>query len=378
MSDLSYYAQCDSIEQIRSELSCIWGLKNLNDLISENIYIWGIGLLGKFVVEQFKENNKNIKGILTSDNKQIGENYKGIPFVSLDKVGLEDLIVVCSISYPLISEKLSYYGYKRYLYYEVLPFLYDELDSYYMGFEGMWETLIRKRDSIENLQKVFAHDEVSVEVLNNVLLYRYTLQTSYLDYAFLLSAERGTIYFDKSIIELGDQEVFVDCGGYIGDTTEAFIMNCHNKYKRIAFYEPDEIIFKTAQNNLNSYSNIFYINEGIGKTKKKTFFDLKGSMGGGTISSKGESEITVTTLDDTIKDWVPTYIKMDIEGSEMDALYGGGVVISSCRPKLAISVYHHPYDIFEIVDYITSLQLGYKFYLRHYSRMYDDTVLYCV
>ena len=97
MSDLSYYAQCDSIEQIRSELSCIWGLKNLNDLISENIYIWGIGLLGKFVVEQFKENNKNIKGILTSDNKQIGENYKGIPFVSLDKVGLEDLIVVCHI-----------------------------------------------------------------------------------------------------------------------------------------------------------------------------------------------------------------------------------------------------------------------------------------
>lgn len=45
---------------------------------------------------------------------------------------------------------------------------------------------------------------------------------------------------------------------------------------------------------------------------------------------------------------------------------------------MAISVYHHPCDIFEIVDYLTSLQLDYKFYLRHYSRMYDDTVLYCV
>lgn len=330
MPDLSYYMQCDSIEQIRSKLSCIWDMQNLDDLKSINIYIWGIGLLGKFVIEQFKKNHINVKGILTSDNKQIGENYKGIPFVSLDKIGLEDLIVVCSMAYPLISEKLAYYGYKKYLYYEVLPFLYDELDSYYMGFEGMWETLIRKRDSIETLQKMFAHDEVSVEILNNILLYRYTFQASYLDYAFLLSVERGDIYFDKSIIELTEREVFVDCGGYIGDTTESFIMNSHNKYKRIVLFEPDNAIYKIAQDNLKSYPNIIFFNEGIGKLKEKTFFDLKGSMGGGTIASKGESEITVTTLDDTIKSLFPTYIKMDIEGSEMDALYGGKVTISSC------------------------------------------------
>lgn len=324
MSGLSYFIQYNTIEQIKANLKYVWGESNQIDIEKQDIYIWGIGLLGKFAIKQLKKNQLNVKGILTSDNKQIGMNYENIPFVRLDDIKVEDLIIVCSMAYPFIAEKLEYYGYKKYLYYEVIPFLYDGFDSYNMAFEGMWETLVRKRDSIKNLQKLFQHDEVSMEVLNDILFYRYTLKTFYLDHAFTLSIERGNIYFDNFIVKLTNNEVFVDCGGYTGDTTEAFIMNCHNRYNKIFLFEPDNKLINIARDNLKDYHNIFFYNEGVRKVKEKVSFDLRGSIGGGTISSEGKIDIMVNTLDDTVKDFKPTYIKMDIEGSEMQALYGGG------------------------------------------------------
>ncbi|MCM1256253.1 MAG: FkbM family methyltransferase [Roseburia sp.] len=377
MLNILDYVQCDE-KQLRNKLRDRLGLHTVSEIMGEDIYIWGIGALGQFVVEQFKKNGLKVKGILTSDTKQIGMNYEGIPFVSLDCLKVEDMIVVCSMAYPVIAEKLSYKGYKKYFYYEVLPFLFDELDSFYMGFDGMWETLTKYRQEVRNLQEIFAHDEVSQEVLSNVLLYRYTFETAYLDKAFLVSLERGSIYFDRSIVKLSDHEVFVDCGGYTGDTVESFILHSHNRYKKIFLFEPDNAILKTAQENLKGYQNISFFNEGIGKTKSKLFFEEKGSIGGGTVSFQGKTEIIITSLDEAIKDFDPTYIKMDIEGSEMDALRGAVKTVSSCRPKMAISVYHHPYDIVEITEYMQKLLLDYEFYLRHYSRMYDDTVLYCI
>lgn len=83
-------------------------------------------------------------------------------------------------------------------------------------------------------------------------------------------------------------------------------------------------------------------------------------------------------MDDIIKGKV-TYIKMDIEGMEMDALKGGSEIIRRYKPKLAISVYHKMEDIIEIPYYINSLELGYELYLRHYWDCNGtDTILFAI
>lgn len=380
--ELVDYMQCEDIQQLSRKMAERTGRVILSDhpaeIIRDGVYIWGIGALGKFAVEQFEKNNIKVKGIMTSETKQIHTTYKNIPFVDLEMISEKDPVIICCMAYPLIAEKLDFIGHKKYFYYETLPFLCKEFDSYYIGFQGMWEVLIRNRKKIKDLQILFAHDEVSLEVLKNVLLYRYTFETSYLDQAYLMSVERGNIYFEHSIVNLREDEVFIDCGGFTGDTTEAFIMHTHNQYKKILLFEPDKKIMQTAQNNLKDYKNIVFINKGIGKQEGKLFFDEKGSIGGGMMSSEGTTEIMVTSIDETVMEYHPTYIKMDIEGSESDALSGAVKTISSYRPKLAVCVYHHPQDMFELTEFIQKLGLNYKFYLRHYSRMYDDTVLYCI
>jgi len=71
------------------------------------------------------------------------------------------------------------------------------------------------------------------------------------------------------------------------------------------------------------------------------------------------------------------YIKMDIEGSELSALTGATDSINAFRPKLAISLYHKPNDLYEIPLYISKEFPFYKMYIEHYSIHNEETVLYC-
>ena len=72
------------------------------------------------------------------------------------------------------------------------------------------------------------------------------------------------------------------------------------------------------------------------------------------------------------------YIKMDIEGSEMDALRGAHESILRFQPKLGISLYHKPDDLFEIILYIRQTYPFYQLYVDHYTIHQEETVLYCI
>ena len=70
------------------------------------------------------------------------------------------------------------------------------------------------------------------------------------------------------------------------------------------------------------------------------------------------------------------FIKMDIEGAELEALKGSESVLRQFMPKLAITVYHNFKDFWTIPQYLDSLGLGYRFYLRHFTIHAEETVLF--
>jgi FkbM family methyltransferase len=72
------------------------------------------------------------------------------------------------------------------------------------------------------------------------------------------------------------------------------------------------------------------------------------------------------------------FIKLDIEGAELRALKGAEMVLQQFRPRLAISVYHHEDDMWEIPLWINSLGLGYRFYLEHFTTHLEETVLFAI
>ncbi len=60
------------------------------------------------------------------------------------------------------------------------------------------------------------------------------------------------------------------------------------------------------------------------------------------------------------------YIKLDIEGAELDMLHGAAKTIVRCKPKMAVSAYHKHEDLWTLLPYIKSLRFDYEFAFRHY------------
>ena len=73
-----------------------------------------------------------------------------------------------------------------------------------------------------------------------------------------------------------------------------------------------------------------------------------------------------------------TYIKMDMEGSELDALKCAKNTILKYKPKLAISLYHKRSHLVDIYKFVSGLNLGYKFYFRINTKVGFDAAIYSV
>ncbi len=90
-------------------------------------------------------------------------------------------------------------------------------------------------------------------------------------------------------------------------------------------------------------------------------------------------EVSTMSIDDFVEEEGIArvdFIKMDIEGSELRALQGAEETIRTFKPKLAISTYHKEDDFIVIPDYLDKLDLGYEFFLDHFSIHFEETVLF--
>ena len=189
-------------------------------------------------------------------------------------------------------------------------------------------------------------------------------------------------YFDLEELKLDKEETFVDAGSFDGMTSVYFNELCKGtdediKVKVFAF-EPDDKNAEKCHTNLvthNIQHNI--IKKGLWNEEKVLHFKMVAN-GSSTVNADGEDHIEVTTLDKAMDGEKVTFIKMDIEGSELNALMGANNIIIKNKPKMAISIYHKPEDIWEIPKIILEYNPDYRLYLRHYSLTDYETVLYAI
>lgn len=187
-------------------------------------------------------------------------------------------------------------------------------------------------------------------------------------------AKRGHQYFDMFLPE--NETIFVDGGGYNGDTLFDFVDWTCGKYKKVYEFEPIVEMFQVIKTRVENESilKVELYNNALWDKKQDLFF-IEAETGS-HIAEAGRSVVKGISLDEIIKDEKVTYIKMDIEGSELKALKGAKSLIRKNKPKLAICIYHKPEDILELPLYILELIPEYKFYIRHYSSCMCETVLY--
>ena len=187
-------------------------------------------------------------------------------------------------------------------------------------------------------------------------------------------------YFDSDIVKRGDEEIFLDCGSCDGITSIGFERWAGSSAKKIIALEPFDDAFRMVQENLKDSKCEIELHK-VAAWNKETELKFKSdsNLGSTAICSTGDITVKAQKIDDILNGQKITFLKMDIEGSELAALQGAENTIRLYKPKLAICIYHKPEDIIDIPYYIYSLQQGYKFYIRHYAYpSTGETVLYCL
>lgn len=191
----------------------------------------------------------------------------------------------------------------------------------------------------------------------------------------------GTQYFD--IWEPRQGEIFIDCGAYDGDTIRDFVEWTNHEYEGIYSFEPSDSNYARCKQYVEekNIENCVLIKKGTwSETTTLKFSSYMFDTGDHVVTdaSLGEDVVVVeaTSIDEVLSGKKATFIKMDVEGSEMQSLKGARETIMNYAPRLAIAVYHKPEDLFDIPLYILSLNSNYRFKLRHYSSCSCETVLY--
>jgi methyltransferase, FkbM family len=187
------------------------------------------------------------------------------------------------------------------------------------------------------------------------------------------------IYFPDDIYSLTQNETFVDCGAYNGDTLKEFLARTGGAYAKIFAYEPDPANFADLCTYIAGTPRPERIHAEpycVGARSGEVAFTALGTDN--SVTGVGNQTMRCIALDETLQAEAPTLIKMDIEGYELEALEGLRATIGKHHPKLAISAYHIQDHLWKIPLLIRSFYPGYRLYLRAHSRDFYDLVCYAV
>lgn len=190
----------------------------------------------------------------------------------------------------------------------------------------------------------------------------------------------GKQYFylqNEEWIKTTENEIFLDCGAFNGKTIKDFVEFCGGKYNKIYSFEPIPSQYENTLKNINEagIERVELLQKGVWSCKSS--FNFSDNSSSSMIDNAGMIPVEVVSIDEIIpENENVTFIKMDIEGAEFEALNGAINTIRRCKPKLAICIYHKPQDIIEIPMLIKSILPEYKFYIRHHSSIQEwETVL---
>ena len=166
-------------------------------------------------------------------------------------------------------------------------------------------------------------------------------------------------------------DVFIDCGSCDGNTAARFAkMGC-----KVYSFELDKVNYELGRKLAKEYKFILE-NLALGAYKHEiTYRRVQGNNGISRQDFEGSEKALCTSLDFYVREKnLPRvdFIKMDVEGAELDVLKGAANTIARYKPILALSVYHKWDDFWTLMNFVKSIRPDYEFAMRQYKFFHED------
>lgn len=292
------------------------------------------------------------------------------------KSALPLVVSVATVCFTELAETLRRQGW-----HEIVP-LYDVMEAYrrcypigngwFMG--DLDET---ERTMVEQVLAGWSDDVSRAHHLQFIAWHRLRQDLTF-DGAPIDLEHR---YFIPEVIALlGDRDVFVDVGAHRGETAKVFREMVHDRFEEIVMFEPDTGNADVIKAGLQSLPEDVRRRHRLlpqalcRQTGKQPFFSQLGY--GSQLCWFGHDMVEVTALDDT--DVAPSYLKLHLEGHELDALQGAEKTIRRYRPMIAVTTYHSEAGLWQLPSWLMTTLADYRFYLRLHSWCGTGAVMYCL
>jgi len=258
--------------------------------------------------------------------------------------------------------------------------LYDQLGAA-LGWRfwlGQRTLLLHHMERLAQLVECF-DDEESRHTLLRLCAFRLGLDTGFSGYQ-----SQDTHYFNALTLPalFGRIITYIDCGAYNGDTWAELLGQPDIVCGRAFLLEPDTrnyaaLLARVTAHHQQPGHTICLPLAAADQYGILRFAD--GHNESSAIGANGNSHIAAVALDHLLPTEQVDFIKLDIEGAEALALQGARQLIARSRPVLAVSLYHHPSDLWELPELLHTLcGPNYRFYLRQHACNGFETVLYAI
>ncbi|ESP90427.1 MULTISPECIES: FkbM family methyltransferase [Pseudoalteromonas] len=348
--------------------------------------IYGAGGNGKAIFDAMSKQGDNV--LFFIDLYSTEDSYKGVPIYKPDAVEPSETPVLVSLSClsQVVKKQLELKGFKNcYNLNEVMTGFKYIFDAFFdvSHKQALQQSEIQFVDKLDNLHSKLANAQ-SKQCLERIRKFRQNP-----NYDTYLENDWETQYFPKELMSKGlVQSPFkmVDCGAFNGDTLQ-LATNITQQYDiefdSIVCFEPDPKNYQNLMTRLRGkngvFPRVFTQQAGVWSKNTTLSFSSCGDQSKITEDANAQSNsLQVAKIDDVCYGLAPNYIKMDVEGAEIEALKGASEIITDFKPNLAISVYHHPEHLWQIAELIEELHSEYQFYLHAHGDFCNEIVLYAI
>ena len=192
-------------------------------------------------------------------------------------------------------------------------------------------------------------------------------------------------YFPDDLFDWRDDEWIVDGGAYDGDTIRALSRLHGSGFGRLLALEPDPANFSRLEATVaalpsRARAKVSCRKVALSHERGTLHLEAMGNASSATTVTAVSGTIAVPAepLDALLDEATPTFIKLDIEGAEPDALLGARGAIVAHAPVIAVCVYHRQDHLWTIPLMLRELRDDYAFFLRPHNEEGWDLVCYAV
>ncbi|MGA7767806.1 MAG: FkbM family methyltransferase [Candidatus Sulfotelmatobacter sp.] len=346
----------------------------------DRLILFGAGALGRLVLQGLKQ--AGIQPIAFADNNErlwhteIGGVPVLPPSAVSDRYRDSACFVVTIYNGSPVRHQLKALGCKHVAPPAALFWKYGEVFTPNFGIE-LPHKLPAYADEIKACHEVLADEESRCELAGQ-LEWRYWLD----DDSLPAPLDPKDTYFPMDLMMPSEDEVFVDCGSFQGDIFPSFTSHWNGRFRHIFAVEPDpqnrEGLATTAK-TMGLTDRLTAMPYAVSNQSGIVSFASTGTMGSKIVEG-GEQSISVECrrLDDISWPMAPTYVKMDIEGAEPQALVGASDLLRRHHPILAVCTYHRSEHLWQIPNIIRSIAPEYNLFLRRYAEDCWEGVCYAI